>query len=67
MPVYEDRNQDCGAMPEKLVRSMDDREPERLCPECGGWKVEKLLTAFAIRISSSASEPVCPTCEAPGR
>ena len=67
MPIYEYRCQECGEKFEKIVRSMNNPEPEIKCPKCGGRKVEKFLSAFGIRISGSTGEPVCPTCEALGR
>jgi|LGVD01.1.fsa_nt_gb putative FmdB family regulatory protein len=62
MPIYEYRCQECGEKFEKLVRSMKNPGPEIKCPKCGGREVEKLLSAFGLRISGSTSEPVCPTC-----
>jgi len=66
MPIYEYRCLECGAKFDKLVRSMDS-PPETECPKCGGRKVKKLLSAFGVQTPGSASEPVCPTCEALGR
>jgi putative FmdB family regulatory protein len=63
MPIYEYRCLECGEKFEELVRSMNNHKPEVKCPECGGRKVEKLLSSFRCRISSSTSEPLCPTCE----
>ena len=62
MPIYEYRCQECGEEFEKFVRSMNNPEPEIKCPECGGRKVAKLLSAFGLQISGSTSEPICPTC-----
>lgn len=62
MPIYEYRCLECEEKFEKLVRSMNNPTSEVKCPKCGGWKVEKLLSAFGLRISGSTSEPVCPTC-----
>jgi len=61
MPVYEYQCLECGEKFEKLVRSMNSPQ-EIECPKCGGRKVEKLLSAFGLRTSGSASEPICPTC-----
>jgi putative FmdB family regulatory protein len=63
MPIYEYRCLECGEKFEKLVRSMNNPEIELKCPECGGQKVEKLLSSFGYHISGSTSEFVCPTCE----
>ncbi|MFQ6090515.1 MAG: zinc ribbon domain-containing protein [Candidatus Bipolaricaulia bacterium] len=62
MPIYEYQCLECGEKFEKLVRSMNNPTSEVKCPKCGGRKVEKAFSAFGIRISSSASVPVCPTC-----
>jgi len=67
MPIYEYRCLECGEKFEKLVRSINNPEPEIKCPKCGGRKVEKLLSSFGLRISGSTSGPVCPTCETLGR
>lgn len=61
MPIYEYRCQECEEKFEELVRSTDS-QLEIKCPKCGGQKVKKLLSAFGIQTSGSASEPICPTC-----
>jgi putative FmdB family regulatory protein len=63
MPIYEYQCLECGKRFEKLVRSRNS-SLELECPKCGGRKVRKLLSAFGIHASGSASEPICPTCEA---
>jgi putative FmdB family regulatory protein len=61
MPIYEYHCLECGEKFERLVRSMNSPQ-EIECPKCGGRKVEKLLSAFGLQTSGSASEPICPTC-----
>ena len=61
MPVYEYQCQECGEKFEKFVRFMNSAL-EIECPECGGRKVNKLISAFGVQTSGSASEPICPTC-----
>lgn len=61
MPIYEYQCLECGEKFEKLVRSMNSPQ-EIECPKCGGRKVEKLLSAFGLQTSGTASEPICPTC-----
>jgi putative FmdB family regulatory protein len=66
MPIYEYQCLECGEKFEKLVRSISASVAIE-CPKCGGRKVEKLLSAFGVQTSDSASDFVCPTCEALGR
>jgi putative FmdB family regulatory protein len=63
MPIYEYQCLECGEKFEKLVRSINS-SPGTECPKCGGRKVEKLLSAFGVQTSGSASDFACPTCEA---
>ena len=46
MPMYEFRCGDCGERFEEL-RSVSDPEEGVDCPQCGGSRVERLLSAFA--------------------
>jgi len=41
MPIFEVRCQDCGRTSEVLVRGSD---PRLECPECGGSRLEKLIS-----------------------
>jgi putative FmdB family regulatory protein len=66
MPIYEYQCLECGERFEKLVRSTSSLAGTE-CPKCGGRKVEKLLSAFGLQKSGSASDFSCPTCEALGR
>jgi len=62
MPIYEYRCKKCGEKFEKLVRfSTSTSEIE--CPKCGGRRVEKLISAFSTRMSSTtaASASTCAT------
>jgi putative FmdB family regulatory protein len=62
MPIYEYRCLECGESFEKLVRSMSNPVSKIECPQCGGRKVEKLISHFGVQTSDSSSEPFCPTC-----
>ena len=60
MPIYEYRCLECGEKFEKLVR-FGASTSEIQCPKCGGRKVEKLISAFSARTSSTtaASASAC--------
>jgi len=60
MPIYEYRCKECGERFEKLVR-FSTSTSEIKCPKCGGQKVEKLISAFSAKISSTtvASASAC--------
>ena len=62
MPIYEYRCRECGEKFEKLVR-FGTSTSEIKCPECGGRRVEKLISAFRTKISSTtaASASTCAT------
>lgn len=49
MPLYEFRCRDCATRFEDLVRSVD----EATCLKCGSRRVERLLSAFAVRNSGA--------------
>jgi putative FmdB family regulatory protein len=66
VPIHEYRCLECGKKFEKLIRSMSSSAVVE-CPECGGRKVKKLLSAFGIQTSGSSSDFSCPTCEALNR
>ena len=63
MPIYEYRCTQCGCSFEQLVMSARDPDPQ--CPTCCTEKVEKLISAGAIRPqgiptgSGGFSEPSC--------
>ena len=52
MPIYEYRCLECGEKFEKLVR-FSTSTSEIGCPECGGRKAEKLISAFSTKMSST--------------
>lgn len=60
MPIYEYECGRCSSMFELLLRG--DEQP--VCPECGGKKLEKLLSVPAAPMASGSELPVC---EAPRR
>ena len=50
MPIYEYRCGDCQSVSPRLVYSWSaDRVVE--CPQCGGTKLERLMSAFSFRPS----------------
>lgn len=52
MPIYEYRCKECGEEFEKFVRSMTAEE-EVVCPSCGSPQVEKKISLFGSRSSTS--------------
>ena len=62
MPFYEYQCQECGEKFEKLVR-LSTSTSEIECPKCGCRKVEKLISTFCARMSSTteASAGACST------
>jgi putative FmdB family regulatory protein len=65
MPIYEYKCAKCEHQFEQLVKSMDTSAAV-VCPQCGGKKVEKLLSVFAARqgqpAPSPAAGPGCGSC-----
>jgi putative FmdB family regulatory protein len=53
MPIYEYRCSECGEKFEKLVR-LSTSTTEIECSKCGSRKVDKLISAFSARVSSTA-------------
>jgi len=53
MPIYEYQCLKCGEKFEKLVR-LSTSISEIECPKCSGRKVEKLISVFSTRASSTA-------------
>lgn len=50
MPIYEYKCCDCSNEFEELVFSQDELPP---CPKCGSKKVEKLMSAAAVKTDGS--------------
>lgn len=68
MPIYEYRCAKCDNRFEQLVNSMSG-DAKVICPECGGKKVEKLLSVFAARdggLNSASTPPGCGQCSEAG-
>lgn len=59
MPLYEYTCDTCQSQFEALVRG----EERPACPECGGTKLEKLLSVPAAHVSGGKS--ALPICEVP--
>ncbi len=55
MPIYEYRCEKCESEFELLVRG----EERPVCPDCGGRKLEKLLSVPAAHINAGSSLPIC--------
>lgn len=68
MPLYEYECQRCGAQFEQLIFN---RETKVACKSCGGERVVRRLSTFAIASAgtrSAAAEPgPCGACGAPQR
>lgn len=59
MPIYEYRCTECGEEFEKFVRSMT-AEVEAACPKCGSPQVEKKVSLFGSRGSSTTTLGAAP-------
>ena len=55
MPIYEYRCKECEAIFETFVSSPDEADKVE-CSKCGSKKVEKQLSTFASRMSSSSGD-----------
>ena len=58
MPIFEYRCTSCGERFETLVTRSEHSEPH--CPQCGGVRAERLLSAFAVGQSSREAAPPGP-------
>jgi len=54
MPIFEYRCSDCGAEVELLLRSAAE---EPVCPQCGGSRLEKLISAVNVMSGRTARPP----------
>jgi len=55
MPIYEYRCRKCGEIFEK-IQKLNEGEESLMCPYCGEWKPEKILSGFSsLKGSESAS------------
>ena len=61
MPIYEYWCNKCGHDFEALVRTTDQKI---VCPECGGRKVTKKLSLFAVSGVQSGKGSACGSCTA---
>jgi putative FmdB family regulatory protein len=59
MPVFEYRCAACGGRYEALLSSADQASPP--CPRCGGARVERLISTFAVG-RSQAGTPASGPC-----
>ena len=67
MPIYEYECKQCRKPFEKLVRTMDSKEPI-VCPDCGSKQTERKPSAFAAVSGSGKQQsmPVgCGRCGSP--
>ncbi len=67
MPLFEYECTECGNKFEILVRGGE--QPR--CPKCGGDRVEKCLSVFAVSVKSQPAAPApacggCPHASMPG-
>ena len=56
MPLYEYRCSMCGRNFEKLQKNAG--EPQPVCPDCGSWETEKMISTFSS-VGSSAADAGC--------
>lgn len=63
MPVFEYRCAACGVRYEALLSSADQASPQ--CSRCGGARVERLISTFAVG-RSQAETPVSGPCGSTG-
>jgi len=61
MPIFEYKCEQCGHVMEVLHKSVNAEKVA--CEKCGGSKVRKLLSGFAVG-QGKASEPACDSCSA---
>ncbi len=61
MPLFEYECQGCGSKFEQLIRGSEAPR----CPTCGGERVEKCLSVFAVSVKAPSPAPssgACATC-----
>jgi putative FmdB family regulatory protein len=58
MPIFEYRCAKCGHVMEVLHKSLTAEPPT--CEKCGGSKLTKLLSGFAV--GKTAAAPACDSC-----
>ena len=68
MPIYEYRCSECGRISEIFLRSVNTQNVQ--CPACGGYKMDKLLSAsYTLKAGASAPGTTCcgraERCETP--
>ena len=73
MPIFEYKCQNCSERFEELVLNSKGAEPD--CPQCGGIRVERLISRFAAKAGgdgasqgsfTESSAPLCGSCGVPG-
>jgi len=62
MPIFEYRCRECGENFEAIVKSSEVRVA---CKSCGGRKVEKKLSVFAVSTSSAPTASATPAKSGP--
>jgi len=62
MPIYEYRCSECEEKFEKLVR-LSASTSEIECPKCGEQRVEKLISTFCARMSSTNAVMPASACD----
>lgn len=58
MPIFEYKCAKCGHVMEVLQKSLTAEPP--VCEKCGGAKLQKLLSGFAV--GKTAPAPACDSC-----
>jgi putative FmdB family regulatory protein len=63
MPLYEYRCASCGHVTEVLEKA--DTKSRHTCEKCGGHRMEKLFSGFAVGNKTESAGGSCPTGTCP--
>lgn len=61
MPIYEYKCEKCGAVTERLQKSMQDEE-KSTCSQCGSSKTSRILSMPFVSVKSSSSSQGATCC-----
>ena len=60
MPIFEYKCTKCGKVSEFLEPAGDAKK--HVCADCGGDRMEKMLSTFAVGIKQAGSDSKCQSC-----